>query len=67
MDSDYKAIDANTLLALKHDIKNQLTGITLVLSQLRYELPDANTDCADYLEMIEDSVRKIDSLLNETE
>lgn len=67
MDSDYKAIDANTLHALKHDIKNQLTGITLVLSQLRYELPDTNPDCADYLEMIEENVRKIDSLLNDAE
>jgi hypothetical protein len=67
MDSDYKAIAANTLFALKHDIKNQLTNITLILNQLRYELPDATPDCVDYLEMIEASARKIDSLLNEAE
>jgi len=67
MDSDYKAIDANALFALKHDIKNQLTNITLVLSQLRYELPDITPECADYLEMIEASARQIDNLLNETE
>ncbi|MGZ3754844.1 MAG: hypothetical protein ACXVAY_10090 [Mucilaginibacter sp.] len=67
MNSADKTIDVNTLVALRHDIKNQLTSIALILNQLRYEMPDASQDCLDYLEMIQDSARKIESLLNEAE
>ena len=67
MDSADKTIASNTFVTLRHDIKNQLTGIALILSQLRYELPDASADCLEYLGMIEDSARKIESLLNEAE
>ena len=55
--------DAETLRALKHDIKNQLSNIYLAVEQLRYEIPDANTDCQFYIDLIATSAAKINSLL----
>jgi hypothetical protein len=62
-----KAIDEDTLNKLKHDIKNQLSGITLVLEQLRYEMPNASAECIDYLDMIALSAREIDAILKSTD
>jgi len=53
------------LNVLKHDIKNQLSNIILAISQLEYELPDPNPDQQFYLDTINDSCKKINSLLSE--
>jgi len=57
--------DNTEIRKLKHDIKNQLSNIILALSQLEFELPDANTDQKYYLDTINDSCKKINQLLNE--
>jgi len=62
-----KAIDGDMLNVLKHDIKNQLSSITLVLEQLRYEMPDASEDCVGYLDMIAQSAREIHAILKSTD
>jgi len=67
MEPDYPIADAEAFKLLKHDIKNQLSNINLGLSQLKFELTEANAECLDYLEMIALSVKKIDDLLNRTD
>jgi nitrogen fixation/metabolism regulation signal transduction histidine kinase len=62
-----KKPDADTLRALRHDIKNQLSNIFLSVEQLRYEIPDDITDCKFYLDAIAMSAEKINSLLKEEE
>lgn len=57
--------DAETLRALKHDIKNQLSNIYLAIEQLRYEIPDADTDCQFYIDLIATSATTINSLLDQ--
>ena len=57
--------DAETLRALKHDIKNQLSNIYLAIEQLRYEFPDADTDCQFYIDLIATSATTINSLLDQ--
>ena len=59
-----KVIDTVTFHTIKHDIKNQLTNISLVAAQLKYELKDAPADQLEYLEMIALSASKIDAILN---
>jgi nitrogen-specific signal transduction histidine kinase len=49
--------------ALRHDIKNQLSGITLALAQLRYEIANPTDDCLTYLDMIEMSCNRINELV----
>jgi len=58
-----KAIDAATMRVLRHDIKNQLSNITLVIEELKYELKDASPDCIMYLDMLSQSALNIDELL----
>ncbi|WP_461449291.1 hypothetical protein [Mucilaginibacter sp.] len=48
---------------LKHDIKNQLSGIQLAVEQLRYELSDNSVDGAFYLDTIASSCTIINTLL----
>jgi nitrogen-specific signal transduction histidine kinase len=48
---------------LRHDIKNQLSGITLALAQLKYEIQDPNEDCLTYLDMIATSCDRINDLV----
>lgn len=50
---------------IKHDIKNQLSNISLALEQLRYEIPDQTEDCQYYLNTIYGSVKKINTILND--
>jgi len=57
--------ESESLRALKHDIKNQLSNIVLALSQLEYEMNDPNTDQKFYLDTINSSCKKINKLLNE--
>ena len=63
---DEKVIDADAMRVLRHDIKNQLSNITLIIGELKYELKDASPDCIMYLDMISQSALKIDELLKET-
>ncbi len=60
-------IMGETLRALKHDVKNQLSNILLAIEQLRYEIPNPSEDCIFYLDSISMSSAKIDVLLKETE
>ncbi len=55
------------LRKLKHDIKNQLSNIHLALEQLRYEIPNPNTDCLFYMDTIAISSHRINTLLKETD
>jgi len=57
-DNDEKAI-----ATLKHDIKNQLSSITLVLEQLKHEGPTISEDYFTYLRMLETSAKTIDELI----
>ena len=61
-----KVMDADAMRVLRHDIKNQLSNITLIIGELKYELKDASPDCIMYLDMISQSALKIDELLKET-
>jgi len=62
-----KETDLETLRALRHDIKNQLSNIYLAIEQLRYELPDVNADCQFYLDSIATSAAKINAMLSRNE
>jgi hypothetical protein len=55
------------LLALKHDVKNQLSNILLAIEQLRYEIPEPTPDCIFYLDAISLSSARIDTLLKEVD
>lgn len=57
--------ESESLNTLKHDIKNQLSNIILAISQLEYELPGKNADQQFYLDTINDSCKKINTLLSE--
>jgi len=52
--------------ALKHDINNQLSSITLCLEQLRFEVAGQNDDIAYYFDTIEASCKNITQLLANT-
>jgi len=56
--------DLQTMQMLKHDIKNQLSNITLAVEGLRYEVNDLDSDVGLYLESVLSSAQKIDQLLN---
>ena len=58
-----KVMDAEAMRVLRHDIKNQLSNITLIIGELKYELKDASPDCIMYLDMLSQSTSKIDELL----
>lgn len=49
---------------IKHDIKNQLSNITLSLEQLRFEIPEDSTDGRFYFDTILSSCKNINNLLN---
>ena len=61
-----KVMDAEAMSKLRHDIKNQLSNITLLVGELRHELKDAPADCKMYLDMVEQSAYTINELLKET-
>lgn len=58
--------DAEAMRKLRHDIKNQLSNIHLALEQLRYEIPNPTSDCLFYMDTIEISSIRINTLLNDT-
>jgi hypothetical protein len=49
---------------IKHDIKNQLSNITLALEQLQFETNSKDPDVAYYFATIFSSCKKITSLLD---
>jgi hypothetical protein len=66
MDTDeQKPVDAETMRVLKHDIKNQLSGMILCLEQLRFELTDPQPDWTYYIDAIGNGCAEIDKLLGE--
>lgn len=58
-----KEDDAQKIRMLRHDINNQLSNIYLSVEQLRYEIPDASSDCTFYLDAIVASSDKINMLV----
>lgn len=56
--------DADALLMLKHDIKNQLSNLHLAVEGLRYEVEDLGGDMGLYIESMLKSAQKIDRLLD---
>lgn len=60
-------IDNEAMRILRHDIKNQLSNITLLVAELRYEINAPSDDCLSYLDMIQKSVSTIDSILKSTQ
>jgi hypothetical protein len=62
-----KTVDIEVLRNLKHDIKNELSGMILCLEQLRYELNDAPPDWKYYMDSISNGCGNINNFLNEAE
>jgi hypothetical protein len=60
-------INYETMRALKHDVKNQLSNILLAIEQLRYEIKEPTEDCIFYLDAISMSSARIDGLLKEVD
>jgi signal transduction histidine kinase len=58
---------AERLRDVRHDIRNQLSNINLLIDQLKYELKEAPQDQREYLDMLENSIEKIDFILKSTE
>jgi hypothetical protein len=67
MESADKGIDAESFHILKHDIKNQLSNIILLLDQLKYEMRNDDPELLQYVEMIASSTIRIDVLLKGTD
>jgi len=60
-------VDNEAMRILRHDIKNQLSNISLLVAELKYEIANPSPDCQSYLEMIDRSVSTIDALLKNTQ
>ena len=58
-----KPTRADELTVLRHDIRNQLSNIQLVIEELRYEIVDPSPDVMVYLDMIATSCTNINVLL----
>jgi hypothetical protein len=67
MDQQNKGISAADFETIKHDIKNQLSNINLLLAQLKEEMQNAPADQIEYLDMIAQGAAKIDTILKSTE
>ena len=59
--------DNESMRILRHDIKNQLSNISLLVSELKYEINAPSADCLSYLDMIQQSVSTIDNILKSTQ
>lgn len=56
----------DSIKALKHDMRNQLSNIQLAIEQLRFEIQDsANADCKFYMDTIATSCEKMTALLKD--
>jgi hypothetical protein len=60
-------IDNEAMRTLRHDIKNQLSNISLLVAELKHEVINPSPDCKMYLDMIDRSVSTIDALLKNTQ
>jgi hypothetical protein len=58
-----KTVAIEALRQLRHDVRNQLSGMILCIEQLRYELPDAPVDQQYYMTAISEGCANIDKLL----
>ena len=58
-----RASNPDELTVLRHDIRNQLSNIQLVVEELRYEIVDPSADVVVYLDMIASSCTNINVLL----
>lgn len=67
MKSADQGIDAESFHILKHDIKNQLSNILLLLNQLKYEMRNDDPELLQYVDMIASSTKRIDILLKSTD
>jgi hypothetical protein len=57
---------SDSIKALKHDMRNQLSNIQLAIEQLRFEIQDsANADCKFYMDTIATSCEKMTALLKD--
>lgn len=56
-------IDAETLRTIRHDIKNQLSNISLALEALEYENTKPSEDFTFCINTISTSARHIDELI----
>lgn len=61
---DGKKADADSMMMLRHDIKNQLSNIHLALDTLKYEVSNPSEDFLYCIESISTSATKINELLN---
>jgi hypothetical protein len=61
--TDSAANTPDALRMLRHDINNQLSNIQLCLEQLKHEVADPTEDYIFYIETIQGSCSKIESLL----
>ncbi|NCD69423.1 hypothetical protein [Mucilaginibacter agri] len=67
-DDNGKSGSEKTGLAMvKHDIRNQLSNMTLCVEQLRFELPDVSDDILFYIDTIAAGCVKINELLKKTD
>ena len=64
--NEKKVIDAETFNTVKHDIKNQLSNITLIIEELKHVIP-GEPDYLSNLDMLMLSATKIDAILNSTD
>ena len=64
---DDKVVNNEAMRKLRHDIKNQLSNINLVIGELKFELKAASADCHMYLDILEKSVESIDEMLKNTQ
>ena len=62
-----KPVNADAVRQLKHDIKNQLSGMILCLEQLRFELKDPPPDWQYYMDAIGDGCTNINKILQNLE
>jgi hypothetical protein len=62
-----RATGPDELTVLRHDIRNQLSNIQLVIEELRYEISEPSPDVIVYLDMIASSCTNINVLLKAKE
>ena len=58
-----KRAKSDELTILRHDIRNQLSNIQLVVEELRYEIIDPSAEIIVYLDMIASCCTNINVLL----
>lgn len=60
-----KTVDIAVVQQLRHDIRNQLSGMILCLEQLRFELNDPPPDWKYYMDSISDGCKNINKYLDD--